>query len=59
MHTCMQRAKDAKLENLNHLRQHDIECKKLKHRLDLDLKREKVAMTECSMHQCSFLQLHC
>lgn len=39
---CLQRAKDAKLEELNHLRQHDIECKKLKHRLELDLKREKV-----------------
>ncbi len=36
-----QREKDQKLEGLNHLRNHDIACKKLKHRLDLDLKRDK------------------
>ncbi len=37
----MQREKDQKLDELNHVRSHDMACRKLKHRLDLDLKRDK------------------
>ncbi|KAK9909851.1 hypothetical protein WJX75_008397 [Coccomyxa subellipsoidea] len=37
-----QREKDQKLEELNHLRNHEIACTKLKHQLDLELKRDKV-----------------
>ena len=38
-----QREKDQKLEELNHLRNHEIACTKLKHQLDLELKRDKVS----------------
>ena len=42
-HACsaVQREKDQKLDELNHVRSHDMACRKLKHRLDLDLKRDK------------------
>jgi hypothetical protein len=40
---CGQREKDQKLEELNHLRNHEIACTKLKHQLDLELKRDKVS----------------
>lgn len=42
-----QREKDQKLEELNHLRNHEIACTKLKHQLDLELKRDKVSDSCC------------
>jgi hypothetical protein len=51
----MQRAKDTKLQQLNNIRQHDMQCKKLKHQLDLELKRGKVGsmMQPATLHLCS------
>ena len=37
-----QRTKDMKVEELHVVREHESACRKLKHRLDLGLKRDKV-----------------
>ncbi len=38
----VQRTKNLKLEELNAVREHENACRKLKHRLELGVKREKV-----------------
>ena len=39
----LQRSKDLKLEELTMVREHENACHKLKHQLELGLKRDKVA----------------
>ena len=39
---CAQKTKDMKVEELNVVREHKNACRKLKHRLELGLKRDKV-----------------
>lgn len=41
-HVLVQRTKDMKLEELNAVREHENACRKLKHRLELGVKRDKV-----------------
>ena len=49
---CAQRTKDIKVEELNVVREHENACRKLKHRLELGLKRDKVRTQNilCTTH---------
>ena len=48
----VQRTKDIKLEELNAVREHEIACRKLKHHLELGIKRDKVCSACCAIVLC-------